>query len=231
MTSSDNVPLAQTTGRWVERWLSRPRLAAYLSAAGGDSQLALDLYEWNTQVSTALLHDLAHLEVGLRNAYDWALSTRWPGPPHWTTANLPAFAPLFRTRRGRRTDINAKTRQSLNAALRAAGGPAAGPGKVIAELPFGFWRFLSSAANEKTLWVPALYRAFAAGTDRRDVDRRIGRLHGLRNRAAHHEPLLRHDLTSAVRDAIRVADLLDPHLGRYLTTTSRIENLLAQRPC
>ncbi len=35
--------------------------------AGGDRTRALDLHEWNTQLNAALLHDFAHLEVGLRN--------------------------------------------------------------------------------------------------------------------------------------------------------------------
>ncbi|UAL29846.1 hypothetical protein K8W59_19325 [Nocardioides rotundus] len=184
--------------------------------------MALDLYEWNAEISAALLRDLAHLEVGLRNAYDRALSARWPGPPHWTTANIPAFAPLWRTRRGRRVDVNLRTRESPHRAVDSAGGPAAPPGKVIAELMFGFWRFLSSSAHEKSLWVPSLHQAFAPGTDRRDVDRPIGRLHGLRNRVAHHEPLLRYDITGRVTDIATVAGLLDPDLDRHLSATSRV---------
>ena len=217
-------------GPWVERWLSQPRHGVYLAASQGDPQLALDLYEWNAEISAALLRDLAHLEVGLRNAYDRALSARWPGPPHWTTANIPAFAPLWRTRRGRRVDVNLRTRESLHRAVDSAGGPAAPPGKVIAELMFGFWRFLSSSAHEKSLWVPSLHQAFAPGTDRRDVDRPIGRLHGLRNRVAHHEPLLRYDIAGRVTDIGTVAGLLDPNLGRHLSATSRVTRVLVQRP-
>ncbi|GAA4387400.1 hypothetical protein GCM10023153_01750 [Ornithinibacter aureus] len=46
--------------------------------------MALDLYEWNAEISAALLRDLAHLEVGLRNAYDRALSAvaRTPALDH-----------------------------------------------------------------------------------------------------------------------------------------------------
>ncbi len=68
-------------GPWVERRLSQPRHAVYLTARAGDPQLALNLYEWNAEISSALMRDLAHLEVGLRNAYDRALSARWPGQP------------------------------------------------------------------------------------------------------------------------------------------------------
>jgi len=224
------TPAQPAPGPWVERWLSQPRHAVYIAAASGDPRLALDLYEWNAEISSALLRDLAHLEVALRNAYDRALSARWPGPPHWTTAGLPAFAPLYRTRRGGRVDVNVKTRESLQRAVDSAGGLAAPPGKVVAELMFGFWRFLSSSAHEKTLWVPALHRAFASGTDRRDIDRPVGRLHGLRNRVAHHEPLLHYDVAGRVADAVQVATLIDAELGQYLAATTRVTTLLANDP-
>ena len=42
--------------------------------------------------------------------------------------------------------------------------------------------------------VPALHHAFATGTDRRDIDRPVGRLHSWRNRVAQHEPLLSYDI-------------------------------------
>lgn len=221
---------APPPGPWVERWLSRPRHAIYLAAADGDPAGALALYDWNAEICAALLRDLAHVEVGLRNAYDRALSQRWPGPPHWTSAYWSVFPTLYRTRSGRRVDINVKPRESIERALIAAGGPSVPPGKVIAELMFGFWRYLSSAAHEKSLWVPVLHRAFVSGTDRRDVDRPVGRLHQLRNRVAHHEPVLTTDVAGRSRDMIVVANLIDPDLGRYIAATSRVPVLLSQRP-
>ena len=82
----------------MEVWLSSPRFSVYLAATGADRDRALALYEWNAQLSAALMHDLAHVEVGLRNAYDGALSARWPGPPHWTLAANTVFAPVYRRR-------------------------------------------------------------------------------------------------------------------------------------
>jgi len=96
---------------------------------------------------------------------------------------------------------------------------------------FGFWRYLSSAAHEKTLWVPALHRAFPRGTDRAaHVDGPVGRLHDLRNRVAHHEPLLTMDVAGRAADLIGLANRLDPQLGEHLQATSRVSALLADRP-
>jgi hypothetical protein len=214
----------------VQHWLSAPRHAVYLTAADGDTERALALYEWNAQLSAALHRDLAHLEIGLRNAYNEALATRWPGPPHWTSAGEKVFAPLYRRRGGRRVDVNRQPRALLQQALLAAGGSGAPPGKVVAELPFGFWRYLSSAAHEKTLWVPCLYRAFPAGTDRRDVDRPVGRLHQLRNRVAHHEPLLRTDVAERLDDLTRLASVINPELSHYLAATTTVSSWLDHRP-
>jgi hypothetical protein len=96
---------------------------------------------------------------------------------------------------------------------------------------FGFWRYLSSAAHEKTLWVPALHRAFPPGTNRAThVDGPVGRLHDLRNRVAHHEPLLTTDVAGRLSDLIGVAARLDLHLGQHVQATSTVSSLLDTRP-
>src|SRR5450756_1142830 len=46
------------TGEWVERWLSRPRFAVYLAAAGGGGPAALQLYQWNATGSAAFMREL-----------------------------------------------------------------------------------------------------------------------------------------------------------------------------
>ncbi len=217
-------------GPWVQRWLSPPGYAVYLTAAAGDPARALALYEWNAQVSAALFRDLAHVEVALRNAYDAALTARWTGTGHWTAAGTPLFAPLYRTRTGGSTDVNARPRDALHRARVGAGGPTAAPGKVVAELTFGFWRYLSSAAHEKTLWVPYLNPAFQPGTNRKTVDAAAGRLHTVRNRVAHHEHLLKTDVAARLGDCLQIADLVDSNIAQHLTATSRVAQLLAGRP-
>lgn len=224
------TPPPPAAGPWVEAWLSAPRFAVYLTAASGDRGRALDLYEWNTQLSAALLRDLAHIEVGLRNAYDRALTAWWHGPAHWTLGGPHIFAQLPRRHGSRLVDVNAKPRAALQRAIDSAGGPTAPSGKVLAELMFGFWRYLSSSAHEKTLWVPCLHRAFGPGTDRRTVDRVVGRLHDVRNRVAHHEPLLRTDVAGRLADCTYLATLINADLGQHLAATSRVSQLLTTRP-
>lgn len=223
------------TGPWVEGWLSPARYAVYLAEEAGDRGRALELYEWNSALSCAVLHDLGHFEVALRNAYAAALDESWSGAAHWLDDPAsPLRAPLLRTKKGgrrgtRRVDVNEKARQAIDAA-RNRYGVHAPPGKIIAELPLGLWRYLSSAAHEKTLWVPHLHRAFPARTSRVVVDRKIGDLHELRNRAAHWEPLLAAPVARRMSDLAWVAGLLGPELAAYIQHHSEVVDLLAKRP-
>lgn len=230
--------LPSRDGHWVDEWLSAARLSTYLAAASGSRQSALALYEWNLQAACAIQQDLCHLEIGLRNAYDGAIRAHWTAASDWTKQPAVLFPPAPRRRGGKGAgnpraivDVNAKARELLIKARLDAGGATAQPGKVIAELSFGFWRYLSAKNHEKTLWVPYLHHAFPAGTHRaHDVDARIGSLHTLRNRVAHHEPLLGVNLCKHLADVTVLAALISPDLGAYITATTRIPQAIAERP-
>lgn len=207
-----------------------------MTATGGDRERALRLYDWNARVSAAVLRDLAHFEVALRNAYDVALTAATPpAQTHWTFASAAVFPPVYRTKRvstrpTQHTDINRRPREILDAAVQAAGGRSAPPGKVVANLAFGFWRYLSSKAHEKSLWVPYLHVAFSPKTNRSDVDARVGRLHELRNRVAHHEPLLGTNLSLGLEDLLWVAGRLDSSISQYISFSTDVPALIASRP-
>lgn len=221
--------------RWIEHWLSRPRFAVYVAAADGDRPRALALYERNFTVAAAFHHDLGHLEIGLRNAYDRALSSRdRPGDRHWVFEPFRHF-PFHeqRAKNGRPFDVNESQRDHIERAIKSAQrgtGARITPGKVIAELPFGFWRYLTVRQRHDPLWVRHLRTAFRRGTDRRDVDNPVGRLHQLRNRVAHHEPLIGADLLARQDDILTVAGLMSPSLRDYLAAHSPVPAALTDRP-
>lgn len=118
------------------------------------------------------------------------------------------------------------------------------PGKVIASLNFGFWRYLSSARYEQSFWVPALDDAFAAPGDhhhlrRRAVEQRLVCLHLLRNRISHCEPIIhpiKHTspghpaktLDELYTDAIQLASFISPLAAQWLEQESCHLNRLLQ---
>ncbi|HLI00737.1 MAG TPA: hypothetical protein VKV06_08120 [Acidimicrobiales bacterium] len=162
--------------------------------------------------------------------YDQAASS-WGGQGHWLRdGHTQVFKPVWRDRAGQRVDINRLPREQVARAIDDAGGPTAPPGKVVAQLSFGFWRYLSTRAHEKALWVPFLHRAFVPGTSRIVIDDTVIRLHRLRNRIAHHEHLLAENLPDRSADVMAVAAAINPDLATYLNSSTATFRLLATRP-
>ena len=148
-------------------------------------EAAVALYAWNSKVSGGFAELLNHVEVFVRNAiHDQMVSLHaqvpgrsanksWFDEPPWAKHHW--------------FDQHAK-KQIAKAILRAGHRPNnPKPGKVIAALNFGFWRYLVSIRYEQSFWVPALDTAFnVPGTSplarRLAVEYRLVFLHLLRNR-------------------------------------------------
>lgn len=86
-----------------------------------------------------------------------------------------------------------------------------------------------------TLWIPALQNAFPntdldANSLQRSIENDVQQLHFLRNRAAHHEPLLRRDLHDDLDRARRVMTCISPVAGNWLDERQLISDVVAARP-
>ena len=183
------------------------------------------LYEWNAELAAAVWRDVAHLEVAVRNAFDRCLDQHLDGD-HWIRRDRV----LFDRTRGKTGNADTRSRRDVEVARRRAG-PDAPPGKVVAELSFGFWRYLTSASYEKRLWLPALRHALPDGTDRaREVERPMSDLHQLRNRVAHHEPLLRTPVGKRHKQVLALAELVLPELAEHIRRSSRVPEVLGRDP-
>jgi Abi-like protein len=209
------------------RFPSPERFAIYLQACNNDQSRALSLYLWNAELSTALLRDLGHLEIALRNRYNQALQQGRQSTRHWLSD---LTAPMFRRLIVRGKDVNARSRTQATEAIQRAGGVGAPAGKIIAELPFGFWCHMTDAARTQALWVPHLRHLFPKGTTRADVSKIVTDLNTIRNRAAHQETLLNFDLAHHYNELLHLAEMLIIELGQLLKSTSNVPQLLADRP-
>ena len=105
---------------WATRWLSEARLRPYLDACEGDINLALELHDWNLGLGRALMGDIAHLELALRNAYDRALTDE--GGQHWLfDPNSPVTSLIVRkSKSGKERDVNLVNRRAIADAMSRA---------------------------------------------------------------------------------------------------------------
>ncbi|PVB36571.1 hypothetical protein DDK07_24615, partial [Mycobacteroides abscessus] len=184
----------------LDRAISTPRYASYLNAAGQDADRARKLYVWDRDLSTAILADLAIVEVALRNALHNALTGTY-GPEWYQNIAL--------------DDRSMKQVERAWGYLRnpRQGHPST-PGRVIAQCTFGMWVNLLDAggyagreprrvhADYEQLWRSTLRSAFPGGRiearndpsphasfTRTWVHSVAKTVNVLRNRVAHHEPL------------------------------------------
>lgn len=201
--------------------LSTERLAPYLRAMNGNLAEAVRLYEWNLAVSGALYEALGILEVALRNALSEQLAAH-----HGTLAGHWYDDPLGVLSVQAADDIAAARHRV--AKLRRG----ESPGRLIAELNLGFWKFLLARRYEATLWTAHLRHAFPnlRPQNRATVYGALDALHALRNRVAHHEPIHKRDLSADMLTIYRVLDWMDPDVRAWAVSLSRLQPLIAARP-
>jgi hypothetical protein len=96
------------------------------------------------------------------------------------------------------------------------------PGKVIAELTFGFWYYLTVSMFEHSLWVPYLHKSFQPrkAPKRSVFNQQIDKIRQLRNRIAHHEPIFHMNLLELQLNIREVSKLLCPNITIIMKRTS-----------
>ncbi|MEU1526452.1 hypothetical protein ABZ413_30075 [Nocardia rhamnosiphila] len=218
----------------VNKHLHPVRLATYTAHCGNDPFRALELYKWNLQLSASFQQVLAITEVALRNAIDEQLRTWNASQHHRTIAGAthsrdwlldPARPLNSMTRDSRRTAEKHANEAKDN---RDPGHPRKSAtvthDDLLAQITFGVWTKLLPTQDTKDqnyrarqiLWRQALRHAFphrpANDPDGIILADRAGRLHGLRNRVSHMEPLLNVHITARHNDALRLLGAISPEV-------------------
>jgi len=221
--------------------LSTERMSTYLVAANNDRDQALALYRWNTVLSGALYETLGIVEVVLRNAINdqfvhWC--TQAHGHDRWFVA---VTAPRI-DRNGATIDPLLRDDQSVDKIQRAMHECATGrqieasdltPGMITSQLTFGFWTRLFHKDNTD-VW-PLFHRAFphhpdGAKVNLRTLHRPLSQLGRIRNRVAHHEPLLRERIDRHHRTALELVRWVSPDAHYWLNQYCRVITTLQERP-
>ena len=216
----------------VAATLSPGRLTKYMVRTGHDVAKALDLYEWNQEVGAALTVTLSQLEVCLRNHVAKALVAAY-GEAWHTNARI----------RHHNQDTTNEFEKAHERGRKARGGFDPAAGDFIAGSDFNLWRELCKPLYAGVFWVKRVPLAFPhapAGKERdtlAQVHRRVDLLLKLRNRIAHHEPIIGSNLEpigAKLRDRHRdMAELLgwmDPNFARWVAARDRFDGVMAACP-
>ncbi len=157
----------------LEVWFSAPRLHRYKMY-----RHPAQTYQWNAHITKELLVDIGHLEILLRNAVDKALSQEDSYGELWF--QNPALP------------LSAQAKKSVVKAVERATRRGSRPleaGRVIAELPFDFWRYLFSKHYQATVW-PKFATRLSTKVGRIEFERHLNFVYINRNRFSHHEPIV-----------------------------------------
>jgi hypothetical protein len=200
-------------------WLSEPRYARFLDAAGGDHERAVALYEWHAELSVASFGLIHHFEVLLRNAVDGVLGAGQPQTPVKDTWLLD-FEIL-------QPD---GIKQAITAIERLEKGKLVTRGRVVAGVSFRFWAGLFGRRYEE-LWRHRLRAAFPhAALTRKDLSSRMRLIQRFRNRVAHHDSLLDQDAQARLEDMLTIAGWIDPAAQVWLTERTNALAIVRQMP-
>lgn len=198
----------------IEEAISLERFSRYLQWAEGDHARALELYALNTQVSEALYTPLQMLEVALRNRIHsvmrQARHERWFEDEGFLAVHI-------------QRDQLAKAIQDI---IDDKKEPVAG--RIVAALTFSFWTSMFSPVYED-LWQTTLHRIArredGKGLRRKDLSTPLKPIRVLRNRIAHHEPILHWDLPKHYGAILQVTGWLSAPAATWCRTYSRFDTV------
>ena len=182
----------------LEQAFSLERFHRYIQWAGGNKEKAFELYALNTTISESFYTPLHILEVVLRNRFNSVLSKHF-GELWYENENI-IYGNLKTKLQKAKTDLTAEDREHTS-------------GRLISVLTFGFWTGLLSPEYEN-LWRSALNEVFrkedGAGFARKYITRQITPIRVLRNRIAHHEPILYWNLRKHYESIIDLTKSISP---------------------
>lgn len=192
--------------------ISAERFGTYHKLASGDRRRAIRLYTWNIALGGAFHGPLQTLEVALRNAVHDTLTAR--------------FSDFWFENAGL---LEENEERSVERATEKLARPWTA-GQVIAELNFGFWVALFAKKYETRLWRTELHQLFALKQNRKELHNQLNRLRTLRNRIAHHEPILQRHLRTDYDKILWILDMLSPAAAAWTNHHSRVIEVLDTSP-
>ncbi len=229
---SELVPDALTA---VVRCLSKARLNKYLLRCGSDEARAVRLYEWNTDLSAALYDTIQCFDVIIRNAICVALEANEKGGIPWYESHALV---------GYYADLRIEVEKVKKKATDNRNGFAPNRHDIVAATTLSLWRELSKTDYFPVVWKNGFAAAFSEHPKKQtpkaalvDLHRAIDETLKLRNRIAHHEPILGQihrvpgsELQKKFDLMVGAVGWVDVHAQQWVLARSAFGTVLAANP-
>jgi hypothetical protein len=210
----------------IPHTLSEPRFATYLQHSNNDPNHALELYQWNLEISSAFMTPIHLYEIVIRNAVieplEIVYTSNWP----WDRSFILSLPDPSRSYSPRKNLVNVSN-DSRNTTM----------GKVVAELKFAFWEKMFTARHDVRLWNPHFRTVFSNAPSshnihylREKIYHDIFAIRKLRNRIAHHEPIFTRNLHEDYDRILELISWRDPVASDWLDNIQKVSELLLNRP-
>lgn len=207
----------------IPKTLSNPRFSTYLQHSNNDKRKALQLYQWNLELSSAFIIPLHLLEISIRNAVVEGIETvhtkRWA----WNQGYIRSLPDSggYNARRDLQKIAN-KYHTS---------------GKVVAELKFVFWEKMFTSRHDGLIWNAHINQVFPDAPSslttqelREKIYRNIVIIRKLRNRIAHHEPILSRNLQDDYNKIHELISWRDTETSNWMNNIQSVIRLISERP-
>lgn len=196
------------------------------SVAPSDEDVAR-LHEWNAVLASTMMASLQIFELSIRNHINAALTDHLHSPEWWgiKTGNTWTVS----------SHVNGGQINDVQNAIRVSGRRPKGvtSGGVISELSFGFWLALLTQAydnpsGKNTLWRDCLHKVFekSGKISRKDAYAQLASIVSLRNKCAHHEPVLNLDINREFILLLSFTRRFSASTAEWISSTSLVPYIL-----
>lgn len=207
----------------IPKVLSDPRFTTYLQHCNNDKSLALQLYQWNLEISAAFIVPLHFLEISIRNAVVEGLESVHTHNWAWNQGYI-------------RSLPNHQRGYSPQRNLQEVAGHQPTVGKVVAELKFVFWEKMFTSRHDVVLWDHHINNIFPFAPNSMTVSQLRTAIHNdmfivrkLRNRIAHHEPIFTRDLLDDYNKIFELVSWRDTTTSNWMNEIQSVTNFISSK--
>lgn len=201
-------------GQEIINHLSDKRFGTYLQRAGFNKDYAFELYLYNARLAKAFLFPLQILEVTVRNTINELLIQKF-GENYFFNQDFIDILNEYSEGSLKKAISRAKTNKNCD---------------IVSTLTFDFWSNLFRDEYDRPLWQINLHSIFPKHISRKDIKTELESLNHLRNRIAHHEPILDLNLSNLYSRLLNFLDMISENIRKWVQHYGTVNEMLRTKP-